>query len=70
MDTYSIYDNTKKQIVDDEITISQFVDFYLTDIEKLDEYPERHRKKSALIKLNHLARVGDFCYKNFEFSKN
>lgn len=68
--TFTLYDNEKKQIVDDEITIIQFIDFYLSDIEDLDSHPEKHRRKCFLMKLNHLARKKEFVFRNFEFSKN
>ncbi len=68
--TFTLYDNEKKQIVDDEITIIQFIDFYLSDIEDLDSHPEKHRRKCFLMKLNHLAHKQQFVFRNFEFSKN
>lgn len=70
MDTFTLYDNEKKQIVDDEITVDQFVDYYLADIEDFDTCPEKHLRRCRLARLRGLSKLNNFSYKNFEFSKN
>lgn len=70
MDTFTLYDTVKNQCVDSEITIRQFIDYYLTDIENLDENPFQHRKGTAFMKLTHMGRSQEFNYKNFYFVKN
>lgn len=68
--TFTLYDNEKHQIVDDEITIIQFVDFYLADIEDFDSYPEKHKRESFLLKLKRLSHKKEFSFRNFDFLKN
>ena len=44
MSTFALYDTNKNQLIDDEITIPQFVDFYLSDIEDLDSEPSHKNR--------------------------
>jgi hypothetical protein len=71
--TYTLYDNNKQTIVDDEITIDSFCDFYLESkaAEKLYEKPYQHRVSSfrRLMKSNE-RRGKNFTFENFEFLKN
>lgn len=70
MSTFALYDTNKNQLLDDEITISQFVDFYLSDIEDLDNEPSHKNKQRYYLNLTHMGRGQEFNFRNFYFVKN
>lgn len=70
MDTFTLYDTKKRQLLDDEITILQFVDFYLSDIEDLDSELSHKNKQRYILNLTHMGRSQEFNFRNFYFVKN
>ena len=70
MDTFTLYDTIKRQLLDDEITILQFVDFYLSDIEDFDNEPNHKNKQRYILNLTHMGRSQEFNFKKFYFVKN